>query len=279
MAGHCNTSKTFVQHEYGQAFTLLELLVVIAIIAILAALLLPVLSSAKLRAKSAGCLNNMKQIILATKLYLDDNRGAMVPLWVEQGAPGWPSWTYDAKTFVVQKSTYLWWPDKYRLDNFIPSQPTFSCPALIQPATGAHGQSASTNYTLGIGMNYPEYGRVTPAAGNPDPVYASASEGQVGNPSQSIVFADAGFITNPDDDYDNWVEEPATGCTYFRVPSDTHDWNNVDFTRSAPRHGKRVNAAFFDGHATLLRNGAIGYDLPRTDTAALWPKNNHGDAP
>ena len=262
-----------------RAFTLIELLVVIAIIAILAALLLPVLSAAKQRAKSAGCLNNMKQIILATKLYLDDNRGAMVPLWVEQGAPGWPGWTYDAATFVIQKSTYLWWPDKYRLDNFVPSQPTFSCPALIQNAINAHGQSASTNYTLGIGMNYPEYGRVTPAAGNPDPVYASASEGQVGNPSQSIVFADAGFITNPDDDYDNWVEEPATGCTYFRVPSDTHDWNNVDFTRSAPRHGKRVNAAFFDGHATLLRNGAIGYDLPRTNTAALWPKNNNGDAP
>jgi prepilin-type N-terminal cleavage/methylation domain-containing protein/prepilin-type processing-associated H-X9-DG protein len=274
-----NTMSFPSQAKRRQAFTLLELLVVIAIIAILAALLLPALSAAKQRAKSAGCLNNMKQIMLATKLYLDDNRGAMVPLWVEQGAPGWPGWTYDAATFVVQKSTYLWWPDKYRLDNFIPSQPTFSCPALTQAATAAHGQSASTNYTLGIGMNYPEYGRVTPAAGNPDPVYASASEGQVSNPSQSIVFADAGFITNPEADYDNWVEEPATGCTYFRVPSDAHDYNNVDFTRSAPRHGKRVNAAFFDGHATLLRNGAIGYDLLRTDPAALWPKNNNGDTP
>jgi prepilin-type N-terminal cleavage/methylation domain-containing protein/prepilin-type processing-associated H-X9-DG protein len=265
--------------EIQRAFTLMELLVVISIIAILAALLLPALSAAKQRAKSAGCLNNLKQIILATKLYLDDNRGAMVPLWVEQGAPGWPSWTYDPATFVVQKSTYLWWPDKYRLDNFIPSQPAFSCPALTQNAIDAHGQSASTNYTLGIGMNYPEYGRVTPAAGNSDPVYASASEGQVGNPEQSIVFADAGFITNPDDDYDSWVEQPATGCTYFRVPSDTADYNKVDFTRSVPRHGKRVNAAFFDGHATLLRNSAIGYDLDRTNTAALWPKNNIGDTP
>jgi len=262
-----------------RAFTLLELLVVIAIIAILAALLLPALSAAKQRAKTAGCLNNMKQIILATKLYLDDNHGAMVPLWVEQGSPGWPSWTFDYNTFVVQKSTYLWWPDKLRLDSFIPSQPVFSCPALTQNAVDAHGQSASTNYTLGIGMNYPEYGRVMPAAGNLDPVYASANEGQVSNPGGSIVFADAGYITNPDDDYDSWVEEPATGCTYFRVPSDTADYNKADFTRSVPRHGKRVNAAFFDGHATLLRNGAIGYDLPRTDPAALWPKNNNGDTP
>jgi len=262
-----------------RAFTLLELLVVIAIIAILAALLLPVLSAAKQRAKATGCLNNMKQIILATKLYLDDNRGAMVPLWVEQGATNWPNWTFDPATFIIQKPTYLWWPDKFRVDGLIPSQQVFSCPTLIQPATAAHGQSFSTNYTLGIGLNYPEYGRVEPAAGNVDPVYASANEGQVSSPDKSIVFADAGFITNPDDDYDSWIEEPATGCTYFRVPSDTHDWNNVDFTRSAPRHGKRVNAAFFDGHAMLLRNGAIGYDLPRTNTAALWPKNNNGDTP
>jgi prepilin-type processing-associated H-X9-DG protein/prepilin-type N-terminal cleavage/methylation domain-containing protein len=261
------------------AFTLLELLVVIAIIAILAALLLPVLSAAKQRAKATQCLNNMKQIILATKLYLDDNREAMVPLWVEQGAPGWPSWTFDAATFIVSKPTYLWWPDKYRLDSFVPTQPTFSCPTLTQPATAAHGQSYSTNYTLGIGMNYPEYGAIVPVAGNSDPVYASASEGEVANPSQSIVFADAGYISNPDDDYDNWVEDPGTGCTYFRVPSDVNAYPSGDYTRSVPRHGKRVNAAFFDGHATLLRNSAIGYDLDRTNTAALWPKNNNGDTP
>ena len=152
-----------------RAFTLLELLVVIAIIAILAALLLPVLAAAKKRAKAAGCLNNMKQIILATKLYLDDNRSAMVPLWVEQGAPGWPSWTFNASTFIVSKPTCLWSPDKFRLDNFIPTQPSFSCPALTQPATLAHGQSFSSNYALGIGMNYPEYGAIAPLSGNAEP--------------------------------------------------------------------------------------------------------------
>src|SRR5271167_2895696 len=57
---------------YRNAFTLIELLVVIAIIAILAAILFPVFAQAKLAAKKTSDLSNLKQLGLATKMYLND---------------------------------------------------------------------------------------------------------------------------------------------------------------------------------------------------------------
>lgn len=73
-----------------RAFTLIELLVVIAIIAILAALLLPALSAAKERSQSLAAMSNLRQILIAWKMYPGDNNDRLPPNPDYAGAvPAW----------------------------------------------------------------------------------------------------------------------------------------------------------------------------------------------
>jgi prepilin-type N-terminal cleavage/methylation domain-containing protein/prepilin-type processing-associated H-X9-DG protein len=70
---------------WQRGFTLIELLVVIAIIAILAALLLPALAKAKTRAQRVACLNNLKQMDIAYRMYQDDFGGVGIDYFDNSG--------------------------------------------------------------------------------------------------------------------------------------------------------------------------------------------------
>jgi len=79
-----------------KAFTLIELLVVIAIIAILAAMLLPALAAAKRKAQKINCVNNLKQVGLAFRIWEGDN-GDKFPMQVSSNAGGAMEFTESAQ--------------------------------------------------------------------------------------------------------------------------------------------------------------------------------------
>jgi prepilin-type N-terminal cleavage/methylation domain-containing protein/prepilin-type processing-associated H-X9-DG protein len=139
-----------------RGFTLIELLVVITIIAILAAILFPVFSRVREKARATQCVSNMRQVGLAFHMYVQDYDGRYPP----------------AK---------LW---KSRLDPYMKNQELFKCPSRPQlPWYYGHG------YNIGYGGSFPAYGFVelSPSDTLPNPDASGRSEASISSPSYKIV--------------------------------------------------------------------------------------------
>jgi len=115
------------KRRFRRGFTLIELLVVIATVAILAGLLMPALNGAKERAKMTKCLNNLHQIHVAIRMYMDDYNDRFPPVsgqgWVSfRLGGGDPDPAVGARFGLETATNRVLWP-------FTHSKELYRCPS------------------------------------------------------------------------------------------------------------------------------------------------------
>jgi len=199
------------------AFTLIEMLVVMAIITILASMLLPALGKAKEKASAIYCLNNLHQLGVSMELYGDDSNDRLPLSSANITIPGQGGWTTGTPNYGPS------WT--FALQPYYQNTNVLRCPALTQK----YRQSGYSYFmgSYGFAVDAANTNMVSPASVNMHSIYST---------SMYVISGDCNYNADPtnadlnNDDVD----------TLFGQPS--------------PIHNNHVNVLFADWHAKVYKS-------------------------
>ena len=245
----CRRSAFRVPHS-ALAFTLVELLVVVAVIGVLAALLLPALSRSKASAQRIQCVSNLRQLGLAAQMYWDEyenqafryrrgptNDGVVYWFgWLANGREG--ERDFDATPGV--------------LFPFLGGRGVAVCPALQYTLPSFKLKAAGAAYGYGYNLQLS-----APLSQPP------VSLGKVTQPAELGVLADAAQV--------NDFQPPASRD---RPLLEEFYYVNTNEPTAHFRHARQANVVFCDGHVGAERpvEGSIDQRLPRENVGRLRPE-------
>lgn len=249
---HKKSRSTAASPSSRPAFTLIELLVVIAIIAILAAILFPVFAQAREKARQASCMSNLRQVGIATLLYIQDYDETLFP-WLEgdmMGIRAWDGYTDFSAGFPPVYRANEGFLQPYMKNTQIEDCPTAAglAPFTIDLANGVPVWAA-----YGVNM------LLMPITSG---TYSGLAMASVQQPADTVFMADAiRFANNPPTKLvrTNQLIPPSNGGPQVHG-----------------RHGGMANTLWMDGHVKAMRPTPPTVQRSATPLDA-YKSNNVGD--
>jgi prepilin-type N-terminal cleavage/methylation domain-containing protein len=219
------------QRVRQRGFTLLELLTVMATIAVLAALLLPILGKAKIKAQRTTCLSNLRQLSVAWMLYADDNHGFLAESYPVGNPDVWVQGDVT-KTGEVDNPELI---RAGKLFNYNQSLGIYRCPADQGVTINGNLVPTLRSYSMNcfMGGRNPNAGVIPPTAEAFVPFYAKESD--IPQPSQLWVMLDE--------------DERSINDGFFVADPTAQIWIDLP-AMSAHRHDWYFDLNFGDGHSS-----------------------------